>query len=152
MSLHSICNLRYNVPKEIPIVFHNGSKYDSHFVIKKLAEEFKGEFKWSGENTEEYITSSVPLKKENDNGEVITYKLKFFDSYRFMQTSLSNLVDNLSEGYDKECKKCKERKKIRLNFEFFGFKNDRLNYKCKECKKSWRKVVNKSIKKNSNLI
>ena len=48
------------------------------------------------ENTEKCITFSVPLKKENDNGEIITYKLKFIDSYRFMQTSLSDLVDNLS--------------------------------------------------------
>ena len=34
---HSVCNLRYKVPKEIPIVFHNGSIYDYHFIIKKLA-------------------------------------------------------------------------------------------------------------------
>ena len=40
------------------------------------------------------------------------YKLKFSDSYRFMPTSLSNLVDNLSGVYDKECKKCMEREKI----------------------------------------
>ena len=63
---HNICNLRYNVPKKIPIVFHNGSTYDYHFVIKKLAEEFKGEFECLGENTEKYITFSVLLKKEND--------------------------------------------------------------------------------------
>ena len=25
---HSICSLKYNVPKEIFIVFHNGSNYD----------------------------------------------------------------------------------------------------------------------------
>ena len=31
---HNICNLRYKVPKEIPIVFHNGSTYDYHFIIK----------------------------------------------------------------------------------------------------------------------
>ena len=80
------------MPKEIPIVFQNGSTYDYHFVIKKLAEEFKGEFECLGENTEKYITFSVPLKKENDNGKKITYKLKFIDSYRFMSTSLSNLV------------------------------------------------------------
>ena len=30
------------------------------------------------------ITFLVPLKKENDNGEIISYKLKFIDSYRFM--------------------------------------------------------------------
>ena len=39
---HSICNLRYKIPKEIPVVFHNGSTYDYHFIIKQLAEEFKG--------------------------------------------------------------------------------------------------------------
>ena len=37
---HSICNLRYKTPKEIPIVFHNGSTYDYHFIINKLAKEF----------------------------------------------------------------------------------------------------------------
>ena len=39
-----ICNLKYNVPKKIPIVFHNGSNYDYHFIIKDLAEEFKKQF------------------------------------------------------------------------------------------------------------
>ena len=37
-----------------------------------------------------------------------------------------------------------ERKTISLNCEFIGFKYGRLNYKCKEFKKSWTKVVNKS--------
>ena len=96
-------------------------------------------------NTEKYITFSVPLKKENNNGKKIKYKLNFIDSYRLMSTSLSNLVDNLSLVYDKECKKCMERKKIRLNCEFIAFKNGRLNYKCKECKKSDTKVANESI-------
>ena len=106
---HNICNLRYTVPKKIPIVFHNGSTYDYHFVVKKLVKEFEGEFECLGENTKN-ITFSVPLKKEDDGK--ITYKLKFIDSDRFVPTSLSNLVDNLSGVYDKECKKCMERKKI----------------------------------------
>ena len=41
---HDICNLRYKIPKEIPVVFHNGSIYDYNFIIKELAEEFEGEF------------------------------------------------------------------------------------------------------------
>ena len=77
-------------------MFHNGSTYDYHFIIKRLAREFKGNFECIGENTERYITFSVPVKKEHDNGKTTTYKLKFIDSYRFMQDSLSNLVDNLS--------------------------------------------------------
>ena len=34
---HSICNLRYKTPKEIPVVFHYGSMYDYHFIINQLA-------------------------------------------------------------------------------------------------------------------
>ena len=63
-----------------------------------------------------------------------------------MQFSLWKLVDNLSEVYDKEWKKCRERKKIKVNCEFVGFKNGRLNYKCKECKNSCIKVTNESTK------
>ena len=39
---HNSCNLRYKAPKEFHVVFYNGSKYDYHFVIKDLADEFKG--------------------------------------------------------------------------------------------------------------
>ena len=60
---HSICNLNYKVPQEIPVKIHNGSKYDYHFIIKELAEEFKGEFECLGENTEKYISFSVPIKR-----------------------------------------------------------------------------------------
>ena len=28
---HSFCNLLYKIPREIPVVFHNGSTYDYHF-------------------------------------------------------------------------------------------------------------------------
>ena len=42
---HRICNLRYKTSKEIPIVFHNGSTYDYHFIINKLAKEFDGQLK-----------------------------------------------------------------------------------------------------------
>ena len=42
---HDICNLRYKIPKEIPVVFHNRSTYDYHFIIKELVKEFDGNFK-----------------------------------------------------------------------------------------------------------
>ena len=91
---HSICNLNYKIPKEIPVVFHNGSTYDYHFIIKQLAREFKGYFHCLGENTEKYITFSVPIKKVHDNDndsdndkdknkvKTITYRLKFIDLCR----------------------------------------------------------------------
>ena len=40
---HSICNLRFNVPNEIPVVFQNGSNYEHHFIMKELANQFKGQ-------------------------------------------------------------------------------------------------------------
>ena len=48
---HSICNLRYKVPGNIPIVIHNAS-YDTHFIINQLAEGFKGELDYLAENME----------------------------------------------------------------------------------------------------
>ena len=41
---HIICNLKYNLAKEIPIVFRNGSNYDFHFIIKELTERFENQF------------------------------------------------------------------------------------------------------------
>ena len=55
VSVHNICNLKYNVLKNIPIAFHNGSYYDYHFFIKELAEEFQKPFTCLGKNTEKYI-------------------------------------------------------------------------------------------------
>ena len=111
---HSICNLRYKIKKEIPVVFHNGSTQDYHLIIKKIAKEFKGHFDCLGENTEKYVTFSVPIAEEVNDGEnddenvcdngttqkkkkPLTYRLKFIDSCRFMRDSLTNLVHNLSE-------------------------------------------------------
>ena len=85
---HNICNLRYKMPKEITVIFHNGSVYDYHFIIKELVKEFDGNFECLGENTEKHITFSVPIKKKIENKDIeITYKIKFIDSYRFMVMS-----------------------------------------------------------------
>ena len=64
---HSNCNLKYKTTKKIPVVFRNGSTYYYHFIIKQLTREFIGCFECSGENTEKYITFSVPFKKYHDN-------------------------------------------------------------------------------------
>ena len=67
---YNTCNLRYKVPKNIPVIFHNGSTYDYHFIIKELACEFEGNFECLGENTEQYIYFCVPIKKRIDNKNV----------------------------------------------------------------------------------
>ena len=33
---YGICNLKFSKPKEIPIVFHNGSNFDCQFIIKEF--------------------------------------------------------------------------------------------------------------------
>ena len=111
-----------------------------------MAEQVKGQFECLGENTEKYITFSIPIKKEHDNGKTITYKIKFIDSCRFMQSKLSDLVDNLSEINNKDCKSCMKRN-IKSESDFIGFENNRFNYRCKECKGTYTKSVNKLIEK-----
>ena len=36
-SAHSICNLKYSIPKKIPVAFH-----DCYFVAEELANKFEG--------------------------------------------------------------------------------------------------------------
>ena len=150
---YDICNLRYKIPKEIPIVFHNGFTYDYHFIIKELAKEFGGEFECLGENTEKHITFSVPIKKEitkkdedgNDKTTKISYKIKFIDSYRFMSTSLSNLVKILSDRvHSDKCTDCKS------YLDYMTINDDQqsctqLIFWCFECKKNYKKDFNKEL-------
>ena len=49
---------------EIPVVFHNGSNYDYHFIVEELANEFEEQFEYLGENTEKKKIFSVPVQKE----------------------------------------------------------------------------------------
>ena len=69
--MHTICNLKYSVPKEK----HNGSNCDYHFIIKELTKK-KQQFTCSEENTEKYITFTVTREKKitriNNNGEELT--------------------------------------------------------------------------------
>ena len=48
---HSKCALSDKVTKYIEIITHNAS-FDTHFIIKQLAEEYKGELDCTGENLE----------------------------------------------------------------------------------------------------
>ena len=140
--------MRYKIPKEIPVVFHNGSTYDYHFIIKELVKKFKGNFECLGENTEKYITFSVPIKKKIENKDMeITYKIKFIDSFRFMATSLSNLVDNLTKGIHTnkylDCNSCLDYVRIT--------KNEKLLLKCFNCDIYYKKKSKKDlIKKFKN--
>ena len=138
---HNTCNLKYKIPKNIPVIFHNGSTYDYHFIIKELAREFEGNFDCLGENTEKYITFSVPIKKKIENKNMdITYKIKFIDSFRFMATSLSKLVDNLTDNiHNDKCIKCKS------NLCFLRAISETLLFKCIDCEREYEKEFNKEL-------
>ena len=93
-------------------------------------------------------------------GEEITknifYILQLIDSARFMASSLSNLVDNLSEwsyrsackyGHDdKKCETCGARYKYCNCFlEYIYFKGDLIWQKCLYCNKSYEKKFDERL-------
>ena len=90
----NICNLNFNVSSEIPVVFHNGSNYDYHFITKELANKSEGKIECLRKNTEKCNNFFVPIEKEvteidKDGDEsvvTISYKVKFVDSARFIAT------------------------------------------------------------------
>ena len=68
-----------------------------------------------------------------------------------MSTSLSNLVDNLSEINKEECKACMNGEINKSECDFIGYENSNLCFKCKKCDRIWLKPVNELIKKFSSI-
>ena len=130
---YSIGNLGFNVLNEVPVVFPNKSNYDYYFIIKKLANMYKGQFECLGEKQKKYTTFSFSrekvIRKVNKDGNeyimTISYKIKFIDSARFMASSILYLVDNLGEGIHKI--KCKD---SNCFLELKSINDDLIKYKC----------------------
>ena len=76
--------------KLIPVFFHNGSNYDFHFIIEELMkyENKYNKVKPLSKTSEEYISI--------DYGSAYK-KLRFLDSYRFLQKGLSDITKSLNE-------------------------------------------------------
>ena len=148
VAAHNTCNLKYKIPKNVPVIFHNGSTYDYHFIIIELASEFDGNFECLGKNTEKYITFSLPIKKRIENKNIdVTYKIKFIDSFRFMATSLSKLVDNLTENiHNNKCIKCMS------NLCFVNAMNETLTFECVDFKKEYKKDINNKLKERYSNV
>ena len=96
---HNFCNLKYKKPKFIPVVFHNLSGYDSHLFIKNLGFT-KGTIDCIPNNEEKYISftkNTVVGSYTNEEGKniPIKHKIRFIDSFKFMNESLESLVNNL---------------------------------------------------------
>ena len=147
---HSIYNLKLKVPNEIVVVFHKGSKYDFHLIVKELGNETDGQFDCIAENSEKYKTFSVPVKSEavkidkegNKATEFISSSIKFIDRLGFVATSLSNLVDNLSGRIDKlKCKNCN------CFLEYKNFKSRLTEYNCSFCNKDFSIGLDRELKR-----
>ena len=97
---HNSCNLQCRKPMILPVIFHNLQGYDAHLSIKQLA-CLPGEFNCIPSTEEKYISFSKKIKvdeyKSRRNGEMISlyFEIRFIDSFKFLQTSLANLVSNL---------------------------------------------------------
>ena len=83
----------------------------------------------------EHATKTISYEKKT-----IAYKTKFIDCFRFMSSSLSNLVYNLSE--ELHCDKCIDCKSC---LDYMSFKDDQLIFRCFECEKNYKKDFNKKL-------
>ena len=98
---HNKCNLMCKKPRLLPVIFHNLQGYDAHLFIKQLA-KLEGNLDCIPSTEEKYISFSKTIKVgeyKHINGDVlpINFEIRFLDSFKFLQTSLANLVSNLSQ-------------------------------------------------------
>ena len=99
---HNKCNLICRKPRVLPVIFHNLQGYDAHLFIKQLA-RLEGDLNCIPSTEEKYISFSKSIKVGEyyclKLGKMcpINFEIRFLDSFKFLQTSLANLVSNLSK-------------------------------------------------------
>ena len=97
---HNSCNLNCRKPMILPVIFHNLQGYDAHLFIKQLA-RIKGELSCIPSTEEKYIPFSKKVKvgeyfSRKKNKQIkLKFEIRFIDSFKFLQTSLRNVVSNL---------------------------------------------------------
>ena len=95
---HISCNLNCKKPLIIPVIFHNLQGYDSHLFIKQLS-RVSGDLTCIPSTEENYITFSkridVDVYQKKGKLVLLKFEIRFIDSFKFLQTSLANLVSNL---------------------------------------------------------
>jgi len=76
-----------NVPRLIPVFFHNFSGYDSHLIVKELDND-EDNIKLIANTEEKYISFSKKVKYKDYSNQKGYIELRFLDSYR-LQPSYS---------------------------------------------------------------
>ncbi|XP_077263129.1 uncharacterized protein LOC143897999 [Temnothorax americanus] len=94
---HSNCNLNYKDSHCIPIVFHNLSGYDAHFIITEIATAYEGHVDLLPITKEKYISFTKNVQSTEDKDKKTCVKLRFIDSYKFLTSSLDKLASYLSK-------------------------------------------------------
>ncbi|XP_070528291.1 uncharacterized protein [Cardiocondyla obscurior] len=89
---HSKCNLRYCDTRYIPVVFHNLSGYDAHFVIKEITTAYEDKVDLLPITKKKYISFTKHVNDTAKGQDLRTaIKLRFIDSYKFLNASLDKL-------------------------------------------------------------
>ena len=81
---HIQCNLKFKIPKKLPIIFHNLEGYDGHIIFKEL-------------NNFDVTIDVIPKTIEKYMSIVVNRNITFIDSTEFYKGTLDTLASNLDD-------------------------------------------------------
>ena len=81
---HNQCNLKFNITKELPIIYHNLEGYDGNIIFKEL-------------NNFDVTIDVIPKTIEKYMSIIVSRNIIFIDSNEFNKGALNTLASNLNE-------------------------------------------------------
>jgi len=85
---HQSCNVNFQDSRTIPVILHNLTGYEMHFLVEDIRTSFDGQVELLALNMEKYIPITKHLPDRLHKGQT-AIRIRFIDSFRLVSFNIS---------------------------------------------------------------